>query len=150
MIRRKISKKILEKEESQLWNAFIDILAMENEQKLNDIQKIAQRVFWYDSEVQNGGHIQYFENINLKDYAPIIDSLKLIGANNHAAILEKAAKIFFKDGRKKLTTVDELIDESLKEENLKLDSEYAGIKPDINYYLKEYLNKNINEFIEME
>ena len=150
MARRKISKKILEKEPYQLWNLFIDILAMEDKEKLSDIQKTAQRVFWYDSEVQNGGHVQYFANTDLEDYTPVIDSLEFMGAKSHAAMLEKAVKIYFRDGRKNLDTVKKLIEESLKDENRNLDIEYCEIKPDIHFYLKEYLNKYTDEFIETE
>jgi len=150
MIRRKLSKNILEKENFQLWNSFIDILAMENEKKLTDIQKNAQRAFWYESEVQNGGHVQYFENINLNNYVPIINSLKYIGANNHAEILEKAVKIYFKNGIRNIDSVDDLINASLEKKIQKLDYEYNEIKPNMNYSLKEYLNKYLEEFIEIE
>jgi len=149
MIRRKLSQKIIEKEEYQIWNAFIDILAMEDEKTLTDIQKNAQRAFKYESEVQNGGHVQYFENINLNDYSTIINSLKIIGANEHAKLLEKAIKHYFKDRIKYIDTIKDLIDESLKDENLKMDFEYGEIKPDMNFYLKNYLNKYLEEFIEI-
>jgi hypothetical protein len=150
MIRRTLSKNILEKDNFQLWNSFIDILAMENEKNLTDIQKNAQRAFWYESEVQNGGHVQYFENMNLDNYVLIINSLKYIGADNHAEILEKAVKIYFKNGIRNIDSVNDLIKASLEDKIQELDYEYNEIKPNMNYYLKEYLNKYLEEFIEME
>jgi hypothetical protein len=47
MIKRKISREKIEKESYQLRNAFIDILAMEDENNLTDIQENAQRTFYY-------------------------------------------------------------------------------------------------------
>jgi hypothetical protein len=82
MIRRKLTKGIIEKERFQIWNSFVDILVMEDENKLTDIQIDAQRAFLYESEVQNGGHLQYFENIKLKNYSHIIGSIRKIGAMN--------------------------------------------------------------------
>lgn len=62
MIRRQITKQELQNEPHMAWNSFIDILAMEAFEDLNETQRPAQLVFWYDSEVNNGGHLQYFLN----------------------------------------------------------------------------------------
>ncbi len=47
MIRRKLSEEIVQKDKNQIWNAFIDLIASEKEIDLTDIQKNAQRAFWY-------------------------------------------------------------------------------------------------------
>jgi len=47
-----------------VWNAFVDVLAMEEYADLDPVQRIPHLCFWYDSELQNGGHFQYFENRN--------------------------------------------------------------------------------------
>ena len=149
MIKRKLSRKNIERENFNIWNAFIDILAMEDESKLTEIQKNAQRAFWYEAEVQNGGHVQYFENTNLNDYSPVIKSLNIIGAHDYAILLEKAVKAYFKDGTKNINNAGDFIKEALNEINLALDFEYSKINPDMNHYLKEYLNKYFDEFIEI-
>ena len=48
-----------------IWNAFIDLIAIEDYGDLSPIQRKAHLVFWYESEVQNGGHGQYFEELRL-------------------------------------------------------------------------------------
>jgi hypothetical protein len=55
MILRKLSKREVESEPFQIWNAFIDLLAMEDYRDLNPVQRAAHLVFWYESEIQNGG-----------------------------------------------------------------------------------------------
>ena len=57
-----LEKAIVEKKPYLLWNTFIGIIA-EDPSKLSDIQGLAHFAYQYDSEVQNGGHLQYFENI---------------------------------------------------------------------------------------
>lgn len=92
MIKRKLSKEIIKKEEYQIWNSFVDLLAMESEEDLTDIQKNAQRAFWYDSEVQNGGHLQYFENRHSENFSEVIKSLNTIGAKEQATLLKKSIR----------------------------------------------------------
>ena len=45
-----------------IWNQFTDFLAMSDIDHLDSAQRPAYLVFWYDSEVQNGGHLQFFLN----------------------------------------------------------------------------------------
>lgn len=96
MIRRKLKSAEVKKNPYIVWNVFIDLLAMEDESDLSEKQRIAHDAFWYDSEIQNGGHMQYFENKFKKDYSGIIKSLNLIGAKKQAKIFEKAVKQFTK------------------------------------------------------
>ncbi|MDN4494386.1 hypothetical protein [Ureibacillus aquaedulcis] len=57
MIKRMVTKEMLNENPYEKWNQFIDLLAMEEYGDLTQIQKVAQLCFWYDSEVQNGGHL---------------------------------------------------------------------------------------------
>jgi Domain of unknown function (DUF4375) len=59
---RKLSKSDVDAEPYCVWNAFVDLLAMEAYQDLTPEQRAAHLVFWYEHEVQNGGHLQFFEN----------------------------------------------------------------------------------------
>ncbi len=57
MIRRVVTQQMLKKNPSEKWNQFVNLLAVENYDDLTDIQRIAHLCFWYDSEVENGGHL---------------------------------------------------------------------------------------------
>ncbi|GHT71884.1 hypothetical protein FACS1894110_25660 [Spirochaetia bacterium] len=149
MIKRKLSKEIIIKQEYEIWNAFIDILATEDEKYFTDIQKNAQRAFRYDSEIQNGGHLQYFENNRLDNYSHIIKSIEMIGAINHAKTLEKAVGRYFSKKRKVIKIIKNYVLKALEEEYADLDSEYGLLVPDMNYYLEKYLEKYQDEFIEI-
>ncbi len=149
MIKRQLSAAAIEKEPYIVWNAFVDLLAIEDESKLSEKQKIAQDAFWYDSEIQNGGHLQYFENKRKKDYSGVIKSLKTIGANKHAKILVNAEKEFKKKNRKIIESKEEYIQIALEGEYDKYDEEYGNLQPEMNEYLEKYLEENKNEFIEI-
>ena len=62
MIIRKLNRDLVRAKPYEVWNSFVDILATEKYENLDDVQRVAHLCFWYDSEVQNGGHLQYFEN----------------------------------------------------------------------------------------
>lgn len=49
MVKRQVSRLVLEKKPYQVWNVFIDLIAMEDYKDLTDIQRVAHLTFWYDS-----------------------------------------------------------------------------------------------------
>lgn len=57
---RTLMKQELEHSPWLVWNAFVDLLATEKYEDLSPEQRPAHLVFWYESEVQNGGHMQLF------------------------------------------------------------------------------------------
>jgi hypothetical protein len=78
-----ISKAEYEASKHSVWNAFIDFIISVNESETNDIQRKVYFCFNYDNEIQNGGHLQYFENTSdykLEKYKSVVDALKWIGA----------------------------------------------------------------------
>lgn len=149
MLKRTLSKKDTEKTPYLVWNAFIDLIAMEDERDLTEIQRHAQRAFRYESEVQNGGHGQYFDNQRLEDYSVVIASLYELGAHAHAAVLEKAVTLFFgKTSRPRGGDPGDTHDIP-EQEIIGLDFSYGNIQPDMNHYLAEYLKQHRDEFIEI-
>lgn len=52
MILRSLTKQEVEAEPYRVWNAFVDVLAMEDYGQLSPEQRPAHLVFWYESEVQ--------------------------------------------------------------------------------------------------
>ncbi|MFC1953141.1 DUF4375 domain-containing protein [Chloroflexota bacterium] len=148
-----LEKSRVENEPYIVWNAFIDLIA-EDPDKLSDVQGVAHFAFWYDSEVQNGGHIQYFENMfnRYKDKEDILvsatlEALKIIGVKKQAKILTKASKQYFSRKRKHLSSVEEFIELELEDEFEKFDDSYYDCSPDMNTYLEKYLQTHLMEFV---
>jgi hypothetical protein len=96
MIKREINKNDIEEKPYLLWNAFIDIVSMESYDELSDIQKTAQLCFWYDSELQNGGHLQYFLNQGKDNAEKAIIACEKIGAYKQTETLKKAIEVYKK------------------------------------------------------
>jgi hypothetical protein len=84
-----ITKADLETNPHAAWSAFIELLNFGSEVLQTKFQWPAQLVFWYESEIQNGGHLQYFLNEGA-DPAETVSALDMFGATPQARILEEA------------------------------------------------------------
>ena len=146
MLRRIVTNKMLEDNPYEKWNQFVDLLAMEDYNDLTEIQKAAHLCFWYDSEVQNGGHLQYFVNRGILVNETTIALTKL-GAQSQANVLSKAINILLTKGISKIETVEEYVDEALEEKFDDIDSEYYSCEPTIQDLLEKYLENYEEEFI---
>jgi hypothetical protein len=72
------------------WNAMIDLCAMEPLEACSPIQRKAALLFWYQSEVNNGGHFQYFMNRPNYPHREVLALLRELGASRSAAAFNGA------------------------------------------------------------
>jgi hypothetical protein len=88
--RTALTKAALGENSYEVWNAFIDLIATSFEHELTPLQRSAQLVFRYESEVQNGGHLQFFSNGTGEDADETIAALDALGASAQARVLDQA------------------------------------------------------------
>lgn len=119
--------------------------------------------FWCDSEVQNGGHIQYFTNKEGNNFDETIIALDKIGALKQKEILMKVVNLFntldladinnTKDFIDKVLVgydyvfPSEQIEDTFDEYINNYDMEYYNCEPTINDLLKKYLDVYEESFI---
>ena len=146
----------LQKEPQLLWNTFVKFLSTADTREMNDVQMAAQLPFWYDAEVQNGGHLMYFENncTKLGDKVDVLimatlDALKIIGAGRQAQVLGRAADVYFSQPRQHTKDPDEYSQIELEGEFEKFDIEYGQVSPAIDDLLKEYLQAHTDNFVKV-
>lgn len=147
MIRRELTTEQVEKEPWTEWNSYVDLLAMEDYDDLTRIQQIASSLFWYDSEVQNGGHLQYFLNQGLENVKATLDALETLENKDYHEILKKALSKYQSLDLTGIEDVEDYIEEALEDHFGELDEKYHSIEPTIQSILEEYLEKNRDEFI---
>lgn len=90
MVIRRLSRADVERRPELVWNAFIDILSAEDYDDLSPGQTIPHLVFWYDAEVQNGGHGQYFDNRGLSKVGETVEALRTMDLGCQADVLTAA------------------------------------------------------------
>jgi hypothetical protein len=69
------------------WNTFIDMCACEELADLSPVQRTASLALHYMSEVDNGGHFQYFVNKAHFPHEEVVSSLRAIGALHSERVL---------------------------------------------------------------
>ena len=145
-IRSRVCRADVSKTALLTWNAFIDLLHGSSYEDLEPVQRVAHLVFWYDFEVQNGGHLQYFCNCGINRLAETMRALQELGAADHAEVLSRAA-----GSADKITEQPPAEAASGPEQELdELDHEYHACKPEIPELLEGYMHRHLDQFIEYE
>ena len=89
-VRRRLHRSDAERQPELVWNAFVDLIVEEDFGVLSPTQAVAHLAFFYDAEVQNGGHAQYFHNVGLPIAHDTVTALRSLGLDCQAAVLRKA------------------------------------------------------------
>lgn len=147
MILRSLTKQEVDAEPFRVWNAFVNVLAMEDYAALSPEQRPAHLVFWYESEVQNGGHFQYFENCGTGHLAATIEALGLLGASCQQQVLREAGERWLSRSRPHIQTVQEFCDAALEGEFDTFDSRFHDCSPALQQRLESYLEQHRALFV---
>jgi len=149
MIVRKVSRQALAHEPHLAWNAYVEILAMAGYGDLDPVQRVPHLCFWYENEVQNGGHLQYFENRGTALLKETLYALRILGATQQQRVLEEAARVFLNKPRSKIQTAEEFSRTALEGEFKRFDSAYYSCKPSMEKLLRAYLKLHSKHFLEI-
>lgn len=136
------------------WNNVNIFEGLETYNKDTELLTDAQRRFialqWYDSEVCNGGHDQFFRNSSGIVWKDALEGMKMIGDEKGADNLQKAVEIFggsipfdYFERRKALEKIYEIYGMKAFDE---IDDEFIG--GDLfEKLMNEYLISHPNEFV---
>lgn len=144
---RTLTKAEIDAEPHLLWNAYVDLLANEDYESLSTEQRKAHLVFWYESEVQNGGHLQYFENHGTKHLAETIVALDSIEAAGQQQILREAGELWLSCERSPIQSAEEYSETALEGEFDDFDSRFHACLPTLEHCLETYLQAHQSLFI---
>lgn len=147
--RAKVDRAAAQTQPHVIWNAFIELLATSRMEVLNEVQRVAFHSFWYDAEVQNGGHIQYFSNRGEEHSEETAVALEQLGAGSQAGILREAAARWRSKQRLPTAELEAYWLTARTGEFLDLDAAYDECEPDVTNLLEEYLREYRAEFIEL-
>lgn len=108
-------------------------------------QRLVFAVVWYESEVNNGGHDQFFTNSTGIVWKDAIEALEIIGGSSRAAILHEAAR---RIGGSPSFDRDKRIDqvESSGADFEDLDSKFYDLDDDFYDKMESYIKENRKDF----
>jgi len=130
-----------------IWNAFVELLASYGYAELYVEQRPAYLVFWYDSEVLNGGHLQYFQNREIETLEETIAALGLLGAPCQQQVLRDAGALFLRHPRKEIRTLEEYAATALQGEFSALDQRFYNCSPSLQECLERHLKEHQSRFV---
>jgi len=130
-----------------IWNAFVDLLASCGYAELSVEQRLAYLVFWYDSEVLNGGHLQYFQNRDTEYLDETIVSLGLLGATCQQQVLREAGALFLRHPRKQIRTLEEYAATAREGGFSALDRRFYDCSPSLQECLERHLKEHQSRFV---
>jgi hypothetical protein len=111
---------------------------------------MAMFVFWYEQEVQKGGHLQYLENRGAGEAREAISSLRHLGARCHADVLSRAVARYSCKTRPEIHSVNQYVETALEGEFDDLDRSFHGCQPCLVKALENYLAQIQSEFVVIE
>ena len=116
--------------EYKLWNKFIEEICTKDLDKLNEEQKNAALCFYYDREMNIGGHVCYFDQyqkVKNKDMITALDEVS---------------------NRKFVTNFEEAIATGKEDNYEKTDTIYLRQSPCLTEYLEQYIITNKDKIFE--
>ena len=150
IITRKINRVLFEEKPYEAWNAFVNLIAKEKYEDLDEIQQVAHLCFWYDSEVQNGGHMQFFENRGIRLLNETLAALRSLGGECQRGILEQAGGLVLaRPGKSEINTVEDYVAVARSGEFAAFDTAYYACKPTIETLLGDYFDRHRDDFIQI-
>jgi len=130
----------------EVWNAFVRV-AFQPYEELNEIQRIAHLTLWYESEITNGGHLQYFENHGTDRADEVQAALRAIGANCQANVLAAALTQRQWRKRKRIRFVESYVKAARQGEYDEFDTQFYNCDPEITTLLEAWLDQHESEFV---
>lgn len=148
--RREVEATTARADPSAIWNAFVDLMTTEEVESLSSTQKAAHFAYWYDSEVQNGGHDQFFVNGGTVIVHEAIAALRDLGLRCQAEILDQASEVWLSSERTP-ETGEEVAPEALDDEDespfSEHDAAFHNCDPSIIQVLARHLKEHQDEYV---
>ena len=102
----------------------VDLCAMEPLEACTPVQRKAALVFWYQAEVNNGGHFQYFTNSAGAHRMDALQALRQLGAKKAAEVLSLAILTVAGSEQSRPRSLEEYGEQEAESSLRGLDSEY--------------------------
>ena len=132
------------------WNELLGVVSSPYDE-LTTVQRVGHLAYWYDAELQNGGHLQYFLNDAGKMATETVDALNELGAQEQFEILSTALELWKSKPRSEPASIEEYVSEVLEEEFSSLDQNYYSCeRPIVTEILEQYMLNNLDEFVVFE
>ena len=145
----RLNRTLLRDRPYELWNSFLRLMSFGPVDRFDEIQRVAYVANYYDGQVQNGGHLQYFVNSGDQIVGELLEALRAINANTQLEIATEAIHRWNSKPRVRTMSVERFVEEARQEEFLDLDHKYYELSPSTADRLEEWLRSHVAHFVEI-
>lgn len=129
------------------WDAFVTLVSYLEHEELKPEQRPAALAYWYDAEVCNGGHYQYFVNLAGQRAREAVTALEAIGSSEGSALLEQAIAIWESRERERPETLEAFVEGAREDEFGELDERFYELEPSLGDLLQRYVEAHRADFV---
>ena len=134
------------------WQGLNELIATTPLENFAPVQRPVALAFYYSGEVGNGGHLQYFLNRGTQNVAETARSLRLLGGEPFARILDDAHAKWIADARLAPADIEEFMSMCQEREFDDLDEAFYALdsaphQDRIDDLLRRYLSRYKDEFL---
>jgi hypothetical protein len=133
-----------------VWNAFVALVSSDPSEPFTREQSAAALVFWYESEVKNGGHHQYFSNRGLSEAMDAIEALQELNAPRHALVLSSALASIRGSASLVPISVTEYVATAQEDPFGQFDRAFHEASPPLRVAMEAYLALHLSAFVALE
>lgn len=116
----------MSKDKIERWNRFVEDICCRNLDSLSEMQKYAVLCFWYDAEMNSGGHSGYFDSYPDTVPEELVKAIRYVANDEIAENYIKA------------------VENGEDDDYAETDMAYYKFSPSLSQYLENYVEKNKN------
>ena len=133
----------------ELRNALVDLAFLMPYDELSEMQRVLHLIMRYDSEVQNGGHGQYFANKGTEHLEELLQALQKVGANQQHDILKAASETTMPKRAKGIRGILGFVSYAEQNQKYDYDKQYYACKPSADELAIQFAKTNLDQFVKL-
>ena len=144
-----VSKSEYDKDPSARFWALVDYLGRNNVPQADRQLEVVRLAYFYDAEVLNGGHLQYFINRGTNEAPAVLTALEALGDLERAALLRSCLAKATARPLPEIKSLDAYADLA-RERSFRLeDTRYYELQPELLQRIQDFIAGKLPELVEV-
>jgi hypothetical protein len=144
-----LSRKKVSRNPRLRWDGLNEFLAFADLIKLSLVQRVAYLAYWYSSQIEMGGHHDYFSTQPKCDFSEVVAALRTVGSIEQASILTAALDaVQAASARAPAEYANRFVAGVEFADLIEFDEAFERCTRSVQQCLMDYLDKHESEFIE--
>lgn len=144
-----VSKSEYEKDPSARFRALVEYLGQNNSPQADRELELVRLAFFYDAEVLNGGHLQYFVNRGTNEAPAVLSALEAVGDLERAALLRSCLARVAASPLPRVESLGAYADLAAARSFRSEDTRYYEIRPELLQRIQDFITPKLSQLVEL-